>query len=79
MNKWIIKNVFKVQDPAKAHKIANVLFHIIVAVMLFYSGVGAIKAFKAKELNHSFLEGALSAVKTGELHTFITSSIAEIE
>ena len=47
--------------------------------MLFYSGIGAVKAFKSKELASGTLESALSAVKTGELRTFLLNSIAEFK
>jgi hypothetical protein len=75
----VVKNIFRVQDPEKAHKISNLVFHAIVATMLFYSGIGAVKAFKSKELASGTLESALSAVKTGELRTFLLNSIAEFK
>ena len=76
---YVVKKAFGVKDEQKAYKISNIIFHSIVAVMLVSSGIGAIKAFKAKELSAGTLESALSAVKTGELNTFISSAISEIQ
>lgn len=72
----IVKNVFKVKDPVKAKKIANIIFHAIIAAMLYFSGVGALKAIKSSEISVATLESALSAIKTGELAKFLTNAIS---
>lgn len=72
----VVRNVFQVKDEQKAHKIANVIFHAIVASMLYFSGVGAIKAMQSKEISMATLESALSAIKAGELTKFITSAVS---
>jgi hypothetical protein len=72
----VVKNVFRVKDPAKAHKIANVIFHAIIASMLYFSGVGAIKAIQSKEISIATIESALSAIKAGELSKFLSSAIS---
>ena len=61
-----------VKDPAKAHKIASGIFHVIVATFLIASGVTAVKAFQAKNVSLATLESALSAVKGGEIKAFIS-------
>jgi hypothetical protein len=61
-----------VKDPAKAKQVASALFHVIVASFLLASGVTAVKAFQAKNVSLATLEGALSAVKGGEIKTFIS-------
>ncbi len=71
----VVKNVFQIKDEQNAHKIANVIFHAVVASMLYFSGVGAIKAMQSKEISLATLESALSAIKTGELTKFITSAV----
>lgn len=63
-----------VKDHDKAKKIANVIFHVIVATFLFASGATALKAFKAEHLSLATLEGALAAIKGGEVTTFIKSA-----
>jgi hypothetical protein len=61
-----------VKDPAKAKKISSGIFHVIVATFLIASGVTAIKALQAKNVSLATLEGALSAVKGGEIKQFIS-------
>lgn len=60
-----------VKDEAKAKSIANGIFHVIVATFLVASGATAVKALQAKNLSLATLEGALTAVKSGELKSFI--------
>jgi hypothetical protein len=65
-----------VKDPSKAKKIANGIFHVIVATFLIASGVTAVKALQAKNISLATLESALSAVKGGELKNFISGLFA---
>jgi Flp pilus assembly pilin Flp len=65
----IVKKFIK--DETKAKKIANGIFHMIVAVFLVASGVTAVKALQAKNISLATLESALSAVKGGEIKSFI--------
>lgn len=60
-----------VKDEAKAKSIASGIFHVIVATFLVASGATAVKALQAKNLSLATLEGALTAVKSGELKSFI--------
>jgi hypothetical protein len=60
-----------VKDEAKAKSVASGIFHVIVATFLVASGVTAVKALQAKNLSLATLEGALTAVKSGELKSFI--------
>jgi hypothetical protein len=61
-----------VKDPEKAKKISSGIFHVIVATFLVASGVTAVKALQAKNISLATLEGALSAVKGGEIKQFLT-------
>jgi len=65
-----------VKDPTKAHKVANGIFHVIVAIMCIASGVSAVKALQSKEISMASLESALSAVKGGEVKNYITKLLA---
>jgi Flp pilus assembly pilin Flp len=65
-----------VKDPTKASKVANAIFHVIVAIMMIASGVGAVKALKANSINMATLETALTAVKGGEVKTYLSKLIA---
>ncbi len=61
-----------VKDPTKAKKVASGIFHVIVATFLIASGATAVKALQAKNLSLATLEGALSAIKGGEIKQFIS-------
>lgn len=61
-----------IKDPAKAQKVANFIFHVIVGIMLLASGVTAFKALQAKQLNLATLETAVAAIKGGEIKQYIT-------
>ena len=63
------------QTAAKAKKVANAVFHIIVATMLIASGVTAVKAFKAQNVSLGTLEAALTAIKGGEVKAFLSSLV----
>ena len=70
----IVKKFIK--DPSKAKKVSSGIFHAIVAVFLIASGATAVKALQSQHLSMATLEGALAAVKGGELKTFITGLMA---
>jgi hypothetical protein len=61
-----------VKDEEMAKKIANGIFHAVVATFLIASGATAIQALQSKNLSLATLESALSAVKGGELKDFFT-------
>jgi hypothetical protein len=65
-----------VKDEAKAKKIASGIFHVIVATFLVASGATAVKALQAKNVSLATLEGALTAVKGGEIKQFISKLFA---
>jgi Flp pilus assembly pilin Flp len=65
-----------VKDETKAKKISNFLFHVIIAIMLLASGITAVKALQSKEISLATLETALTAVKGGELKSYITKLLA---
>lgn len=65
-----------VKDPTKAHKVSVFLFHVIIAILCIASGVTAVKALQSKQLNLATLETALSAVKGGEVKSYITKLLA---
>jgi len=64
-----------IKDPEKAKKVANGIFHVIVAIMCIASGVTAVKALQSKELSLATLESALASVKGGEIKNYITKLI----
>jgi len=67
-----------VKDKKKAHRISNIIFHVIVATFLVASGATAVKALQAKNVSLTTLESALTAIKGGEIQAFIADAIAEV-
>jgi len=63
-----------VKDHDKAKKISNIIFHVIVASFLLASGATAVKAIQSKNISLATLEGALTAIKGGEVSTFVKSA-----
>lgn len=64
-----------VKDKEKAHKIANFIFHVIVAYMLINAGITAVKAIQSKQLSLATLETALASIKGGEIKNYIAKMI----
>lgn len=62
-----------IKDSAKADKVSDAIFHVIVAVFMITSGVTAVKALQAKNISLSGLELALVAVKKGEINSYISN------
>lgn len=67
-----------VKDSNKAHKIANVVLHLIIAMFCLSAGITAVKALQTKNISLSMLESALSAIKGGELKEFLTKMLESI-
>lgn len=65
----IVKKFIK--NPDKAKKVSQSIFYVIVATFLIASGVTAVQALQAKNLSLASLEGALSAIKSGEIIEFL--------
>ena len=71
---------FKNLDADKQKKVANIIHTVIVASLAVASGAGAIKAMQHGSTAMAGIEGALTAVKAGEIGVgkFISSSIAKL-
>ena len=62
----------------KAHKAAGIILTSAVAGLMVASGVGAYKAATSGSSALAGLEGALSAVKGGEVAKFVTKALAVV-
>jgi hypothetical protein len=65
-----------IKDPTKAKKVANFVFHVIVAILFLSAGVTAFKAIQSKNISLATLETALASVKGGEIKSYITKLIS---
>ena len=74
----VLIHVFRMKDKKAAHRLAVILFHAIVAGLLIASGKAAFKALDKANWTTGFLEGLLSAIKSGELGVFLTAELGEV-
>jgi len=72
------KALFFVKDKKKRHRLAVIIFHAIIAGLLVASGKGLFKALAKHQTIAAFLEGMLTAIKTGELGAFALESFSEL-
>ena len=70
---FIIKKA-GVKDPNKAKKFAGILHHVIIAMLLIAGGISMSGLATSGSIKGATLKGALNAIKTKELRTFIISS-----
>lgn len=64
------------KDEKAIHKTAEALFMVIVASLLVFSGIGLVKAAKASSFSVAGLEGAMVAVKNGEIVSYLSRLLA---
>ena len=74
----IEKALFFVKDKKARHRLAVILFHAIVAGLLIASGKALVGALAKHKTGMSIFEGVLSAIKSGELGTYLTATFGEI-
>jgi hypothetical protein len=67
-----------VKDKKKAKEFANILLHVVLAILLVAGGAAAYKFATKGNIMGATLKGALNAVKTGEIKTFIAKSAAAL-
>ena len=67
-----------VKDTIKAKKFANLIFHLIIAMLLFAGGAAAYKFATKGNVIGATLKTALNAIKTGEIRAFIISGAEAI-
>jgi hypothetical protein len=67
-----------VKDKIKAKKFADILFHLIVAILLVAGGYSAFKFASKGNIIGSTLKSAINAVKVGEIRAFVLRVAAEI-
>ena len=64
------------KDEKAIHKTAEALFMVIVASLLVVSGIGLVKAVKASSFPVAGVEGAMVAVKNGEIVNYLSNLLA---
>ena len=74
----VLIHVFKMKDKKAAHRLAVIIFHAIVAGLLVASGATAFKALQKSNWTVGFLEGLLSAIKSGEMSAFLGAELGQV-
>ena len=74
---WVIKKA-GVKDEKKAHKFANILFHVVIASLLVAGGISMAKFVDTGNVSGGVLKGALNAVKAGEIRHFLATIVTKI-
>lgn len=64
--------------PEAKKKMADIIMMIITIKMAIMSGAGAVEALKHAHSGHAAFEGALTAVKTGEVGAFLAQELKAI-
>ena len=63
-----------VKDPAKSKKFANILHHVVIAMLLVAGGISMSGLLTKGSIKGATLKGALNAIKAKEIRVFLISS-----
>lgn len=76
--KFFVHKVLRIKDEKKAHQATELLFHLLVAFLMVYSGVGAASAASSGKAGLAGFESALAAIKAGEVRAYLASSLKNV-
>tara|TARA_R110001599_G_scaffold145046_1_gene327214 strand:+ start:566 stop:1753 length:1188 start_codon:yes stop_codon:yes gene_type:complete len=74
----VLIHVFRMKDKKAAHRLAVIIFHAIVAGLLIASGAAGFKALQKSNWTAGFLEGLLTAIKSGEMSAFLGAELGQV-
>ena len=74
---FIIKKA-GVKDSAKVKKWAGILHHVVIALLLVAGGISMTNLASTGSMKSATLKGALNAIKTKELRTFLIKTAAAV-
>ncbi len=75
---FFVKKVLRIKDESKAKQASELLFNLLVAFLMVYSGVGAVEAAEAGKGTLAGFEGLLAAVKGGEVNAYLRSTLKRV-
>lgn len=67
-----------VKDPTKAKKFANILHHVVIAMLLIAGGITMTNLATKGSMQGATLKGILNAIKAKEIRAFIISAAESI-
>jgi len=73
--KMSIKKV-GVKDDKQAFKAADIIFHVVIATLLIFGGIATTGFIASGALKAGLLKGAMTALKTGEVSSFVVRMLA---
>ena len=75
---FFVRKVLRIKDETKAKQATQLLFHLLVAFLMVYSGVGAATAASSGETGLAGFESVLTAVKAGEVKAYLAATLKNI-
>jgi len=72
---FFVTKVLRIKDKDKAHQATEVLYTLLIAFLMVFSGAGAAAAVTKGQTGLAGFEGALAAVKGGEVGAFIKRAL----
>lgn len=76
--KFFVRKVLRIKDETKAKQATDLLFHLLIAFLMIYSGVGAAQAATSGQTGLAGFESLLAAVKAGEVRAYLANSLKTI-
>ena len=73
---FFVTKVLRIKDEKKAHQATEVLYTLLIAFLMIYSGAGAAEAVTKGKTGLAGFEGALAAVKGGEVGLFVKKALS---
>ena len=73
---FFVTKVLRIKDEKKAHQATEVLYTLLIAYLMVFSGAGAAEAVTKGQTGLAGFEGALAAVKGGEVGAFIKKAVS---
>ena len=72
--KFFVRKVLRIKDETKVKQATDLLFHLLIAFLMIYSGVGAASAAQSGDTAFAGFESLLAAVKAGEVKAYLAAS-----
>jgi hypothetical protein len=76
--RFFVEKVLRIKDETKAKQATDLLFHLLIAFLMVYSGVGAAHAVTSGETGLAGFESLLAAVKAGEVKAYLAATLKNI-
>ncbi len=75
---FFVRKVLRIKDETKVKQATELLFHLLVAFLMIYSGVGAASAATSGNTAFAGFESLLTAVKAGEVKAYLAATLKDI-